>query len=143
LSQHAPVERIWVGPAYWFANDFTVAQEPVPITEHNSYLLEGGLQAWIPDVPYQQPLFSMIAAGQAAAICASVRISAAAHEAGVETLPAYRQKGCAVAVVSAWAGAVEKMGALPLYSTSLENIASQKVAARLGLSQYGADFHVT
>ena len=143
LSRHAPIERIWLGPAYWFANDLTVAPEPIPITEQNSYLLQGGLQDWIPDIPYQQPLVSMTVGGQAVAICASVRISAAAHEAGVETLPSHRQKGYAVAVVSAWAGAVEKMGTLPLYSTSLENIASQTVAARLGLSKYGIDFHVT
>ena len=30
-----------------------------------------------------------------------------------------------------------------LYSTSLENRASQAVAAKLRLVQYGADFHIT
>ena len=86
---------------------------------------------------------AVIVDGQAAAVCASVRITDAAHEAGVETLEGYRRKGYAVAVVSTWASAVEKMGVLPLYSTAVENVASQKVAARLGLSQYGADFHIS
>jgi len=143
LSRHAPIERIWRGPAYYFANRLTAAPEPIPITPQNAHLLQGGLQAWLPDVSYQQPLVAIIIAGQAVAICASVRISAVAHEVGVETLPSHRQKGYATAVVSAWAAAVEKIGALPLYSTSLENIASQKVAARLGLSKYGVDFHIT
>jgi predicted GNAT family acetyltransferase len=105
--------------------------------------LQNGLPEWIPDVPYQQPFVAVIVDGQAVAVCASVRITDAAHEAGVETLAAHRRKGYAVAVVSAWASAVEKMGALPLYSTSVENVASQSVAARLGLSQYGADFHIS
>jgi predicted GNAT family acetyltransferase len=61
----------------------------------------------------------------------------------VETLEGQRRKGYAVSVVSAWAKAVEEMGARPLYSTSIENIASQNVAARLGLARYGVDFHIT
>jgi len=35
------------------------------------------------------------------------------------------------------------MGAIPLFSTSWENAASQAVAKKLRLAQYGADFHVT
>ena len=143
LSAQAPVERIWFGPAYWFANGAMVAQEPILINEQNAHLLQDGLENWLPDVPFQQPFVAMIIGGRAVAVCASVRISAAAHEAGVETLASHRQKGYAVGVVSAWARAVAKMGALPLYSTSIENIASQNVAARLGLSMYGVDFHVT
>jgi RimJ/RimL family protein N-acetyltransferase len=143
LSAQAPIERIWFGPAYWFANGVKPAQEPIRINEQNAHLLQDGFQDWLPDVPYQQPFVAMIVDGQAVAVCASVRITAVAHEAGVETLASHRQKGYAVSVVSAWAGAVEKMGALPLYSTSFENSASQKVAARLGLSLYGVDFHVT
>lgn len=143
LARHDPIERIWFGPAYWFPNGAVATTEPIRINEQNAYLLQGELQAWIPDVPYQQPFMALIVEGQAAAVCASVRITDAAHEAGVETLAIQRQKGYAVAVVSAWAEAVEKMGARPLYSTSSENMASQRVAARLGLSRYGVDFHIT
>jgi RimJ/RimL family protein N-acetyltransferase len=143
LAAHQPVEKRWFGPAYWFPNGAAPAPEPIFITEQTSHLLQNGLPEWIPDVPSQQPFVAVIVDGQAVAVCASVHITDAAHEAGVETLAAHRRQGCAVAVVSTWASAVEKMGALPLYSTSVENVASQKVAARLGLSQYGADFHVT
>ena len=86
---------------------------------------------------------SMIVDEKAVAICASVRISNAAHEAGVATLASFQKQGFASSVVSSWACAVREKGALPLYSTSNENIASQSVAARLGLSEYGADFHIT
>ena len=143
LAAQQPVERLWLGPAYWFPAGARLAQEPILISEQNAHLLQNGLQDWIPDVPTQQPFVAMIVAGQAVAICASVRVTGMAHEAGVETLKGHRQKGYATSVVSAWASAVMKRGAMPLYSTSLANVASQKVAARLGLSRYGIDFHIT
>jgi predicted GNAT family acetyltransferase len=61
----------------------------------------------------------------------------------VETLPAARRRGHAVSVVAAWARAVKQIGALPLYSTSWDNVASQSVATKLGLSHFGVDFHVS
>ncbi len=143
LAAQEPVERLWLGPAYWFPNRVGLALGPIPISEQNAYLLQNGLQDWIPDVPTQQPFVAMIVGGQAVAVCASVRVTDAAHEAGVETLEEHRQRGYATSVVSAWASAVMKRGVLPLYSTSLANVASQKVAARLGLSRYGVDFHIT
>jgi RimJ/RimL family protein N-acetyltransferase len=143
LAAHSPVERIWFGPAYWFPHGAVVAPEPIRMNEQNAHLLQGDLQDWIPDVPFQQPFFALIVDGQAVAVCASVRITDAAHEVGVETAEGQRRKGYAVSVVSAWAKAVEERGARPLYSTSLENIASQNVAARLGLARYGVDFHIT
>ena len=76
-------------------------------------------------------------------ICRSVRASARAHEAGVETLAGYRRCGYATSVVTAWAIAVRALNLIPLYSTSWNNVASQGVARRLGLVQYGVDYHVT
>ncbi|TDJ22462.1 MAG: GNAT family N-acetyltransferase [Gammaproteobacteria bacterium] len=86
---------------------------------------------------------AMIEDGQAVSVCASSRITDAAHEAGVETLPEHRRKGHAVNVVAGWASAVRLLGADPFYSTSWENVASQNVATRLGLSAFGVDFHIT
>ena len=143
LSANAPISQIWFGPAYWFASGVTNAEEPILIDEQNARLLQNGLEDWIPDIPHQQPFVAMVADGRAVAVCASVRISDVAYEAGVETVASQRQKGYAVKAVSAWANAVEKLGKLPLYSTSFENIASQNVAKRLGMSQFGVDFHIT
>ena len=67
----------------------------------------------------------------------------AAHEAGVDTLEAYRRRGYAASAVAAWALAVRALNLVPLYSTSRDNEASQGLARRLGLVQYGVDYHVT
>ena len=84
----------------------------------------------------------MLNGDNAVAVCASVRITDAAHEAGVETVPAYRRCGYATRVVRAWADAVSSMGAKPLYSTSWANLASQTVAKRLGLVFVGNDYQI-
>ncbi len=143
LAADKPVEQIWTGPAYWFPKDVIPDIHPVAINATNAALLHGGLEEWLPDIPHRHPFMAIIEAGHAVSVCASVRITDATHEAGVETLSAYRRKGHAVNVVAGWAVEVRNMGAIPLYSTSWENIASQNVAARLGLSMHGADFHIT
>ena len=143
LAEQASIKRIWAGPAYWFPNRVVPTIETVRMTEQNAHLLQDELREWIPDIVTQQPFMATVVNGRATAVCASVRITEAAHEAGVETDIAHRRKGYAVSVVSGWANEVEQMGALPMYSTSFDNHASQKVAARLGLAQYGVDFHIT
>lgn len=151
LASHAPIERIWSGPAYLFEESHVPSMfptggsevEPVAINAKNVDLLQGGLEEWIPDVPHRQPFMAIIEDGHAVSVCASVRITNFAHEAGVETLPAYRRKGYAPKVVASWAKAVRRVGAIPFYSTSWENRASQKVAERLGLSMFSTDFSIT
>ena len=105
--------------------------------------LAGNLWRFRTDVPHRRPFLAAVEAGHAVSVCASVRITRSAHEAGVETLPAYRQRGHAVSVVAAWAMAVRKLGALPLYSTSWDNIASRQVAASLGMQMLGVGIHLS
>ena len=143
LASHAPVRQIWTGPAYAFVKKITPSAQPVAIHAQNSDLLKGGLEEWIPDVAHRRPFMAMVEEGRAVALCASVRITADVHEAGVETLPAYRRRGHALNVVAGWAAAVAELGATPFYSTSWQNVASRKVAERLGLPLFGVDFHIT
>jgi RimJ/RimL family protein N-acetyltransferase len=143
LFASTPVERVWTGPAFHLASSTAPAVRCTAIDATNADLLRGGFEAWLPDVPYCRPFMAVIEAGHAIAICASVRITPAAHEAGVETLPAYRGKGNAARVVAAWANAIRTLGAIPLYSTSWDNAASQRVAGKLGASMFGVDFHIT
>jgi hypothetical protein len=143
LSSHAPVERVWAGPAFVCTPDVAAGGSPVAICDDNAHLLRGGFDDWLPDVARRQPFIAIIEDNRAVSICASVRISKAVHCAGVETLVAYRQRGHAVNAVAAWAMAVRSLGATPFYSTSWENCASQRVAARLRLPLVGVDFHVT
>ena len=143
FASHAPIERVWTGPAFHLASSAAPTVRCVAIDETNADLLRAGFEAWLPDVPHCRPFMAVIEAGHAVSICASVRITPAAHEAGVETLPAHRGKGHAANVVAGWADAVRALDAVPLYSTSWDNAASQRVAGKLGASMFGVDFHIT
>lgn len=143
LERHLPIERIWAGPAYWFSGRIAPSPRSVEVNAANADLLRGGLEDWIEDVPHLQPFRGVIEEGRVVSLCASVRITDAAHAAGVETLPAFRRRGHAADVVASWADAVRRIGAMPLYSTAWDNTASRNLAASLGLSPFGVDFHVT
>jgi RimJ/RimL family protein N-acetyltransferase len=140
-SSRAPT--VWTGPAFHLPSSRAPTVRCIAIDATNADLLRGGFEAWLPDVPHCRPFMAVIEAGHAVAVCASVRITPAAHEAGVETLDAHRGNGYAVHVVAAWANAVRTSGVIPLYSTSWDNAASQRVAWKLGASMYGVDFHIT
>lgn len=143
LAGHAPVEKVWTGPAYMAARDVSPNVPATPIDGGNADLLRLRFKDWLPDVPHRQPFMALTKDGHAVSICTSVRISPAVHCAGVETHRDYRRRGLATDVVAGWAHAVRSRGATPFYSTSWENIASQRVAARLGFVLAGVDFHVT
>lgn len=141
LARFAPVQRTWVGPAFCFPHELPTTTGTILVTEANAKLLQPLLQAWIPDVRLCQPMVALTVNGQAVALCSSVRRTTA-HEAGVETVSAYRGRGYAPRVVTAWARAVRDMGHVPLYSTSWQNDASRAVACKLGLIRFGNDLHI-
>ena len=143
LAQDAPVERISAGPAYRFPEALSIPSGPVVVTKDNIGVLQSYFADWIEDIVHGQPFLALVRDDQAVSVCYSARKTSRAHEAGVETHPDYRGRGYAGQVVSAWADAVRRMGRMPLYSTSWENVASQAVASKLGLIQYGADLHIT
>jgi hypothetical protein len=144
LARAAPVVRTWAGPAFAFPETLPAPDAAVVrVTAANVELLQPPLDAWRADVGWGAPLFALVVDGCAAAVCASVRQTAAAHEAGVETAPACRGRGYAPRVVAAWARAVRALGRVPLYSTSWENAASRAVARTLGLVHFGDDLHLT
>jgi RimJ/RimL family protein N-acetyltransferase len=143
LREHAPVERHWSGPTYWFPTAPSAGPSAVAIAADNAHVLAGALEPWRPDVPRQQPMYAAIVNDVAAAVCASVRITAIAHAAGVETAPEHRRRGLATAAVIAWARAVMSAGRIAFYSTWWENTASQRLAARAGAVAFGEEYHVT
>ncbi len=142
LAAIAPVTSVWSGPAFVLPSA-DAPRRAIAIDSSNHRLLSGGFDDWLADVPMRRPFMAVVETGRAVSVCASVRITARAHEAGVETLPEHRRRGYAVDVVADWASAVRDLEALPLYSTSWQNVASQRVAARLGARMLGVDFHVT
>ena len=143
LQSHAPIERVWVGPAYHFPEHITPPTNTVQLSRENVGLLKGDFTEMVSELNNSSPYLAIIEDSQAVAICRSVRLSSRAHEAGVDTLVGYRRRGYATAVVAAWALAIRALNRIPLYSTSWDNVASQGVAQRLGLVQYGVDYHVT
>jgi hypothetical protein len=143
LVRSGSVERTWAGPAFCFPEVASSTVRAVAVTEHNADVLRPLLEEWIPDVELWQPMTAMSVSGVAVAVCGSVRRTAAAHEAGVETASQYRRAGYASQAVSAWAAAVRDIGRVPLYSTSWHNEASLALARRLCLRSFGSDLHIT
>ncbi len=143
LEQLAPVRETETGPAYCFT-EYAISSKPViAVTENNAEILQGGFEELVAELPDWQPFVALVEENRAVSVCRSVRITPEAHEAGVETLPDFRGRGYATDVTAEWARLVRTAGAIPLYSTAWENLASQAVARKLQLKCYGADFHIT
>jgi RimJ/RimL family protein N-acetyltransferase len=143
LESHAPVQEISSGPAYRFTECWIPAKPLLVVTENNQEMLQGGFEKLVEELPAWQPFIALVEQNQTVSVCRSVRITPEAHEAGVETLPAFRGKGYAKEVTAEWARVVRATGAVALYSTSWENTASQAVARKLELKCYGTDFQIT
>ena len=151
LARSGPVTKVWGGPAFRFGTDIaddqthdgTDGSSVVLVTDENVDVLRPLLPAWVPDVHLSPPLMALVLDGQAVSVCGSVRITAYVHEAGVDTAAAFRGRGYAPRVVTAWARAVSALGAEPLYSTGWQNVASRAVARKLGLVLYGTDLSIS
>jgi len=145
LRMLAPVRDVWRGLAYAFPDTESILhlRPAVAVTARNAALLQGDFTRLRASLDAIQPCLAVVKDGMAVSVCHAVRRSGRAAEAGLETLEAYRGKGYAAAATAAWAAVVHGMGLRPLYSTSWDNKASQGVARRLGLVQYGEDWHVT
>ncbi len=137
LAAHEPIENVWQGSAWYCPEGLVaVAVETVRLTD--SAALRTHFPHTADAIDALQPCCAVFDAGVAVAVCCSARTSAMAAEAGVDTLAAFRGRGYAAATVAAWAAAVRELGRLPLYSTSWDNLAAQRVARKLGLASYGA-----
>lgn len=91
------------------------------------WLLAGDLGPW-----------AMAVEGDAVvSICHCARLTARATEAGVWTDPGHRGRGHAASVTAAWASLQAHSGRTLFYSTSAENLSSQRVARRLNLRCIG------
>lgn len=139
LARDAPVTTEGGGPAYRFSAWIAQSGEVVRLTDANRMLARDTYPWLYDEVGDWQPCFAMVRDGATVSVCFSARIGVQAAEAGVETLPEFRGRGYASAVTAAWGAAVRADGRIPLYSTAWENVASQGVARRLGLTMFGAD----
>jgi hypothetical protein len=139
LSGHAPITEEGGGPAYRYPASIERPGEAVRLTDANRELVRETYPWLYDELPDWSPCFVMVRDGAAVSACFSVRFSAGAAEAGVNTQVAFRGRGFAVAVSAAWGAAIRETGRIPLYSTGWNNLASQGVARRLGLIMFGSD----
>ncbi|MGH7619758.1 MAG: GNAT family N-acetyltransferase [Gemmatimonadaceae bacterium] len=137
-----PVGSVWSGPAYRFPDEIAAPTNVVRLSDDNREILRPHLNGWADDPTIAQPAFGCVVDSRAVSICCSVRIGGRADEAGVETAREFRGRGYAVPAIAAWALAVRALGKIPIYSTSWDNLASQAVARRLGLVQFGTDLSI-
>ena len=141
LGSLAPLKAVRAGPLFRVEPVGGVAAA-TQITPENADLLRGGLEEWLPDVAEGRLMYAALADGRAVSICCSVHAFEGAHVAGVETLASHRRRGLAAQAVASWAGAVSRLKAIALYGTTFDNLASQGVARRLGMTLLGAEFSV-
>jgi predicted GNAT family acetyltransferase len=71
-----------------------------------------------------------------ASIAFAARLGAGGAEVGVYTFPGWRSKGLAAAVTAKWSAHPDLEERELFYSTTISNISSRRVAARLGLQQF-------
>ncbi len=145
LQGHSPITREYRGPAYLIPEGTQEPTDAVLITQEKGRMLEAGFPWMLPHLTADidiGPVTAAVVNGSAVSICYCARLSPLGAEAGVETLDAMRGRGYATTAVAAWATAVRRGGPLPLYSTSWENVASQRVAEKVGAVCYGEDWEI-
>jgi RimJ/RimL family protein N-acetyltransferase len=83
------------------------------------------------------PWAAAIITGQVIAFGHTARLTDRGAEVGVWTDPEFRGQGHAAAVTAAWASLLATTGRHLFYSTSADNLSSQRVTSRLGLRPIG------
>ena len=130
------------GPAFYFPSSLVGGSDVVEVNDES--VLQMHFKGWVAGEieAGAAPMMAVYADASPASLCFCARRSDVAAEAGVETALAFRRRGYAGRVVSAWAGAVRASGRVPLYSTSWTNLPSRALAAKLRLQQYAVVFSV-
>ncbi len=145
LQARGPITREYRGPAFLIPEGVPAPPNAVLITRGNGDLLKHGFPWMLENIMANieiGPVSAAVVNGSAASICYCARLSPVGAEAGVETLDAMRGRGFATAAVAAWATAVRRRGLLALYSTAWENVASRRVAEKVGAVCYGEDWEI-
>jgi hypothetical protein len=142
VAEQAPIEREHRGPAFVLPRQAAPADgSVVRIGEGVALHAELVERGWRPEET--PPYFGALGDGVVVAACFSARAGQRACEAGVETAAEYRGRGLVLAAIRAWAAEVQESGRLALYSTTWDNLASRRVAEKLGGVEYGEDWHLT
>jgi hypothetical protein len=124
------------GPNFTFPDGMARVSDVVVVEDER--LLEANFRGWVPGeiAAGRSPVLAVVQEGHPVSVCFCARRSDVAAEAGLETAEAFRGRGLAQRVTTAWALAIRATGRVPLYSTSWTNDGSLAVARRLGLVAY-------
>ena len=132
------------GPLFAFADGVPDVPEARLIEPGDFSLVQDLFPQATPEaVEALQPFLAMVEGGRAVSTCFSARGSALVHEAGVDTMRQFRRRQLGRRVCAAWANAVRRSRAIPVYSTSFDNHASLALARGAGLIPLGVDLHFT
>lgn len=146
IEKFSKVKQVWIGPAYAYLHPTPPSMEDeqvVVIQENNVHMLSRHFDHLIHCLTDHMPIAGYVVDGQVVSLCCSARISERAAEASLSTVVDFRGKGLAAKVTAQWIAEVLKQGRIPLYSTSWDNLSSQRVAQKLQLHAYGMDFNIT
>ncbi len=146
IETYMPVKQIWVGPAYVFPDEpIEPAADPAIVLIHqsNASLLKTCFPEIQSELEERQPVIGYVIGDTAVSVCCSARKSAKAAEASLSTAAAFRGRGLGAKAAARWGWEIRKLGQIPLYSTAWDNLSSQRIAHKIGLYQYGMDFHIT
>lgn len=146
IGKYNVVNNVWIGPAYAYIKDIPPHipdSGVITIREDNAHMLSRHFESFAQEITERQPMTGYVVEGQVVSLCCSARSSDQAAEASITTAENFRGRGLAEKVVAKWIGEVLRAGKIPLYSTSWDNLSSQRVAQKLGLHPYGVDFNIT
>lgn len=142
LNEERTVKNIWMGPAFMFHSNLHKPTRTIQITEKNRELLRENFPNLIEQMEWRKPYFAIVKNEKVVSVCCSARSTPVAAEASVETLAEFQGNGYGTDVVTAWAISLQEEKRIPLYSTSWDNYASQAVARKLKLINYGMNLHI-
>lgn len=89
------------------------------------------------------PWVILMAEGEVAAMAFAARLAGEGAELGLATVPKFRGRGFAGLVTAAWTHLPELRARRLFYGADQDNLASQRVIARLGLRRIGVSLRLT
>lgn len=138
LAADSPYSEVWTGQSYTFPT--LKAEDYPPGVLRLSEAQRELIAKYDPNLkPTQVTACAIFIDGQIVSACISSRENAVGAGSWVQTLPAYRRRGYARLVTTAWAFHHQQDGKFPFYSHHSDNLASQALAQSLGLKWFMSD----
>lgn len=115
-------------------------QEDLPLLEHSPILVRSPEHARF--VLEEGPIAAAVTEGEIVAVADTAALTDRFGEVGVETLEAHRGRGLATAAASLVCRELQRAGRTPRWSTGEHNLASRRVAQKLGFAEHGRETYV-